>query len=101
MKTFAIQSCTNPEIGMAVTVNENDYEKAKIFANAALAAWLGDDEEREKYFSDDPEAVDYMGYSEPVDLLLSEKNIEHKIEECFDYEGEWLPGWEEREVEIV
>ena len=105
MKTFAVQGVTNPDIGAAITVeNDEDYEKAKELALGGLMAWLGSEEDRKQYFPSLEVDDDYWystGYFEAIQELLEYNYIPYGIQPCFDSNGELLEGFEEVITEIV
>ena len=104
MRGFAVQSFTNPDIGFAIYVkNDDDYDKAVELAYAGLFAWLGDDEKREEYFLEYGVDSYYWGcgYFEPAEELLTENGIEYEIKECFDDEGNWLDNFDVNSIENV
>lgn len=94
--TFAVQSMTNPEIGFAVTVSLENYDKAKELVREGFDAWCCCScRETTTHFSEeDYDWIESSGYAEPAKYLLDKFGIEHKIESCFGDDGDWLSDFD-------
>lgn len=94
--TFAVQSTTNPEIGFAVTVSLENYDKAKELVKEGFDAWCCCScRETTTHFSEeDYDWIESSGYAEPAEYLLEKFGIEYTIESCFGDDGDWLPDFD-------
>lgn len=105
MKSFVLQSDLNPEIGIILTVKDEDYDKAVELAIAGFTSWLNPKEYDERFvelYGDVAFEIIYAsGWFEPTEDLLRDAGIEYEIDCPFDDEGELLDKYKKVEYELV